>query len=250
MGVPLPPVTVQSFYGATLCIPTLYMASRWRLYLGTGSARLLTALTVSLALPPSSPLAPSSSLYLWVCFSFAMFVHLRFLCWFFFFFRFCILHISEIIQYLSFSLWLISLSIIPSMLLQMSRFHTFYGWVIFYWTYTHTPTPHVLYPFTYKWTFKLLPLSWRKVVNNATANVGVHISFQISLLLFFRKILRIGVTRSYGNFGMFLIFQEFLLCFWSAFPCCSVMLSIFSCACWPSACFLWKNVFSCPLPLF
>lgn len=29
-----------------------------------------------------------------------------------------------------------------------------------------------------------------------------------------------------------------------------VMLSIFSCICWPSACLLWKNVYSGPVPIF
>ena len=28
-----------------------------------------------------------------------------------------------------------------------------------------------------------------------------------------------------------------------------VMLSIFSCVCWPSVCLLWKNVYSGPLPI-
>ena len=28
------------------------------------------------------------------------------------------------------------------------------------------------------------------------------------------------------------------------------MLSIFSCACWPSACFLWEDAYSGPLPSF
>ena len=40
------------------------------------------------------------------------------------------------------------------------------------------------------------------------------------------------------------------LCFWSAFPFRLVMLSIFSCACWPSVCLPWKNVYSDPLPIF
>ena len=32
--------------------------------------------------------------------------------------------------------------------------------------------------------------------------------------------------------------------------CISLMLSIFLCACWPSTCPLWKNVYSCLLCLF
>ena len=34
------------------------------------------------------------------------------------------------------------------------------------------------------------------------------------------------------------------LWFWFAFPWWLVMLSIFSCVCWPSVCLLWKNVYS------
>ena len=39
------------------------------------------------------------------------------------------------------------------------------------------------------------------------------------------------------------------LWFWFAFPWWLMMLSIFSCACWPSACLLWKKMsvqFLCP----
>ena len=42
----------------------------------------------------------------------------------------------------------------------------------------------------------------------------------------------------------------YLLWFWFAFPWWSVMLSVFSCACWPSVCLLWKNVYSGTLPTF
>ena len=40
------------------------------------------------------------------------------------------------------------------------------------------------------------------------------------------------------------------LWFWFAFLWCLVMLSIFSCACWPSVYLLWKNVYSGLLPIF
>ena len=40
------------------------------------------------------------------------------------------------------------------------------------------------------------------------------------------------------------------LCFWFVFPWWLVALSIFSCACWPSAFPLWKNMCSNPLPSF
>ena len=33
-------------------------------------------------------------------------------------------------------------------------------------------------------------------------------------------------------------------------PFLIVMLNIFSSACWPSVCLLWKNIYSDPLPIF
>ena len=55
--------------------------------------------------------------------------------------------------------------------------------------------PHLLYPFLYKWALRLLPY----LVNNAAVNVGVHISFQSSFLVFFRKIPGTGITGLYGS---------------------------------------------------
>ena len=40
------------------------------------------------------------------------------------------------------------------------------------------------------------------------------------------------------------------LWFWFAFPWWRVMLCMFSCACWPSVCLLWKCVYSAFLPVF
>ena len=40
------------------------------------------------------------------------------------------------------------------------------------------------------------------------------------------------------------------LWFWFAFPCWLLMLSIFSCTCWPYVCFLWNNVYLNYLALF
>ena len=41
-----------------------------------------------------------------------------------------------------------------------------------------------------------------------------------------------------------------LIGFWFAFLWWLMMLSIFSCVCWPSICLLWKYIYSCPLPIF
>ena len=37
------------------------------------------------------------------------------------------------------------------------------------------------------------------IVNNVAMNIGVHISFQISIFVFFGKIPRSGIAGSYGN---------------------------------------------------
>ena len=37
------------------------------------------------------------------------------------------------------------------------------------------------------------------IVNNAAMNIGVHISFQISVIVFFGKIPRSGIAGSYGS---------------------------------------------------
>ena len=44
--------------------------------------------------------------------------------------------------------------------------------------------------------------------------------------------------------------DDILLWFWYPFPWWLAMLSIISYACWPSACPLWKNAYSDPLPIF
>ena len=70
---------------------------------------------LSLPLPYSAPPSPlvtiACSLYLWVCFLFVTFTSLLY---------FSILHINDNTQYLSFSFWLISLSIMPSKSIHMA----------------------------------------------------------------------------------------------------------------------------------
>ena len=56
--------------------------------------------------------------------------------------------ISPALSDLVHSVWY---SLGPSVLLQMALFHSFNGWVIFYYLYV----PH-LYPFLCRWTFRLL----------------------------------------------------------------------------------------------
>ena len=95
---------------------------------------VLSRLTPLATPKPYSPLA-TTNLFSYILFSILLF--------------FVVLHIpliSEIIWYIFFSVWLISLSIIPSgssMFSKMARFHYFYRWVIScyeYYTHTHTHT--------------------------------------------------------------------------------------------------------------
>lgn len=106
----------------------------------------------------------------------------------------------------------------------------------------------------------------------------VHISFGISVFFLFGNIPRSGITGSYGssifNFLKKLHIvcqngwtslhshykyirvpfsphshQHLLLWSWFAFPWWLAVVSGFSCTCWPSVCFLWRNVCSGVLPI-
>ena len=133
------------------------------------------------------------------------------------------------------------------------------------------------------------------IVNNAAVNIGVHVSFQISVsifsdiypgvelldhmvvlfLVFWETSILFSTvaapiyppTNSAGGFPFLHILATFVICVfwwwpfwrvwsdislwsWFAFPWWLETLSIFSRACWPSACPLWKNVYSGPCPFF
>ena len=79
------------------------------------------------------------------------------------------------------------------MLLQMAKFHSFL-WLSSIPLYIYIP--HLLYPFICWWTFRLLPLA---IVNNAAMNIGVHVSFRISVFIFLRYIPSSGIAGSYGS---------------------------------------------------
>ena len=113
-------------------------------------------------------------------------------------FIFYISHISEIIQYLSFSIWLISLSIIPSRpihIITNGKTSSFYAWVVFHFVCVCV---YILpYPFTidgHLGYFFILA-----IVNNTVVNIGVHISFWNSVFILFKKIPKNGIARFSGS---------------------------------------------------
>ena len=64
------------------------------------------------------------------------------------------------------------------MLSQMARFHSFL-WLNIILLYTHT----TVYLFIHQWALKFCILA---IVNKASGNLGVHLSFRNSDLFFFR----------------------------------------------------------------
>ena len=68
-------------------------------------------------------------------------------------------------------------------------FIIFYGLVIFHCIYI----PHLLYPFICQWTLRLA------LVNSASVNIGVHVSFRIRAFLFSGYMPRSGIAGSHGS---------------------------------------------------
>ena len=163
----------------------LYFSSPWLIYFITGSLYLL--IPSPYFTHPSSPLPFGNHqfvLYSWVCF----------LAYLFLFFPFAHLvsyvpYIGEIIWYLSLFGWLIHVllyCLAPSVLLQMVIFHSFLRLnnippIIHTHTHTHTHTPHIFFIHSsidgYLGCFHNLV-----IVNNATINIGVHVSLWIMFL--------------------------------------------------------------------
>ena len=112
-------------------------------------------------------------------------------------------HISDIIQYLSFSFWLTSLSVIISGSIHVPEngiiSFFFYGWVIFHFVCVcvcvYVCISHI---FIY-WSLDghLGCFHGLAVVNSAAMNMGVHVSFQI--IVFSGYMPSSGIAGSYGN---------------------------------------------------
>ena len=100
-----------------------------------------------------------------------------------FVFVFLIPHISQIIKYLSFSLWLISLSVIASRSILAST----NGKVSFFlclYCILCVCVSHLLYPLSISGHLGCFHIS--PIVNNAAVNMGVHIPFWSTLFISFR----------------------------------------------------------------
>ena len=92
------------------------------------------------------------------------------------------------------------------MLCKWHYFILFYDWVIVHCVcvcvcvcvYTDTYTPHIFFIHLsvdgYLGCFHILA-----IVNNAAVNIGVSVSFQISVSVFFRYIPRSGIAGLYGS---------------------------------------------------
>ena len=98
---------------------------------------------------------------------------------------------------MSFSFWLISLSMIISRSIHLGAngisFFFFYGWAILHCVYV----PHLLNPFIYWWTFEIFPCLG--YCSNTGMNIGVPVFFQIIILSGYMP--RSGIAQEwlYGN---------------------------------------------------
>ena len=137
------------------------------IYLVAGSLYLLISLTYYSPLQNSLPSGNHlfCSLYLWLCF-WCLFI--------------CLVFLDSPYKWnhtVFVFLWLISLNIIPSRSIDVvangKDFILFCGWVIFHCVHT----PHLLYPFLYRWTLRLLLyLGYYKLCCNEHRGADIFLS--------------------------------------------------------------------------
>ena len=117
------------------------------------------------------------------------------------------------------------------MLSQMTRFHFFNVGYVYTYIYIYT-TVHISFIYLSidgcLGYFLILA-----IINNAVMYIGVHISFQISVFLFLRKIARSGIAVSYGSsyFVKESPFKFFKKCYWHIvdLQCCISFRSTAKC---------------------
>ena len=112
-------------------------------------------------------------------------------------------HIRDVVQYLSYSVWLTSLSMTLLRSIHVAEnwiISFFTGWVVFHWIYVHicfirsSVSGH-------SGCFHVLA-----IVNSPAVNTGVHVSFQI--LVFSSCMPRSGIAESYSNSTLVFFFKE------------------------------------------
>ena len=111
-------------------------------------------------------------------------------------------------QYLSFSVWLISLNIMPSKSIHIATNSKISFYFMAEW-YSVGYIYHIFFIYSsvdgHLGCFHILT-----TVNSAAVNIGMHVSFQISVLVFFRYVSRNGIAGSYDSsiFVFFFFFWE------------------------------------------
>ena len=143
---------------------------------------------IPLHLSPVPPLQQPSvcSSFLWLCLCFALFVHLL---WF-------LKNSTCAWNHAVFvSLCLFSLNKAPPRFIRVAGNGRISFFLIAEW-YSIVSTPHLLHPFLYRWTPRLLPPIGYYYKYNTPMSIAEHLSFLRSVLDFFRYIPRSGVAGS------------------------------------------------------